>query len=377
VIVLPTGAGKTVVALAAIAAMQVATLILVPTRVLLDQWARALGAAWPHPIGRLGDGDHFVAPITVSTYASAVTWAPRVGDQFGLVVVDEAHHVGAWCPSEILEMLTAPARLGLTATPPAGPSEWALARHIGPTIYALGIEALRGTALADFDHQLIKVPLLPHERAMYRQLRGEFSGFYALQRREKPDLQWRELVRRAQESIAGRDALAAWRASRALLAYSEAKRTALRGLLEKHAGDRILIFTADTATAYAIARELLVTPITCDIGRVERAEMLGRFRDGDSSVLVSSQVLDEGFDVPDAEVAIVVGGTSSQRRHAQRIGRVLRPRPGKHAHVYELAVAESAELRQVRGRRGSLPIADSLLVRSTSLSQPLSQETVS
>ena len=75
--------------------------------------------------------------------------------------------------------------------------------------------------------------------------------------------------------------------------------------------------------------------------------MIERFRRGDCSVLVSSQVLDEGFDVPDAEVAIVVGGTGSLRRHAQRIGRVLRPGPGKHAHVYELAVIDVLERPQL------------------------------
>jgi superfamily II DNA or RNA helicase len=353
VIVLPTGSGKTLTALGAIAALQTATLILVPTRILLDQWARALREAWKYPIGRLGDGDHSVTPITVSTYASAVSWAPRIGDRFGLVIVDEAHHVGGWCPSEILEMLVATSRLGLTATPPNGIAAFSLMRHLGPTVYTLGIDALRGTALADFDHELRTVELEPGERALYGKLRGEFSAFYVQQQRVLPGLAWKDFVRAAQRTVVGRDALAAWRASRGLLSYPAAKRAALRELLAKHAGDRILLFTADNATAYAIARELLVVPITCDIGRAERAEMLARFRAGESSVLVSSQVLDEGFDVPDAEVAIVVGGTASQRRHAQRIGRVLRPRPGKRARVYELAVADSTELRQVTGRRGA------------------------
>jgi superfamily II DNA or RNA helicase len=70
-------------------------------------------------------------------------------------------------------------------------------------------------------------------------------------------------------------------------------------------------------------------------------------------VLVSSQVLDEGIDVPDADVAIVVGGTSSARRHVQRIGRVLRPRHGKRARVYELAVEDSTEVDYVARRRGT------------------------
>ena len=357
VVVLPTGSGKTLVALAAIAELGVATLVLVPTRILLDQWARTLAEVWPHPIGRLGDGDHVVAPITVATYASAAVWAPRIGDQFGLVVVDETHHVGAWCPSEILEMLVAPARLGLTATPPGprsgaeGAAE-AIARQIGPTVYSLGIDALRGTALADFDHTIVTVELQAEERGIYRRLRGEFSAFYAQQQRSLPGMGWRDFMSAAQRSLAGRDALAAWRGSRALLAYPQGKRKALVSLLQQHAGDRILIFTGDNPTAYTVARELLVVPITCDIGRTERAEMLDRFRSGECSVLVSSQVLDEGFDVPEAEIAIVVGGTASQRRHAQRIGRVLRPRPGKRASVYEMVVADSVELRQMYGRRG-------------------------
>jgi superfamily II DNA or RNA helicase len=357
VIVLPTGAGKTVVALAAIAELRVATLVLVPTRLLLDQWARALEAAWPYPVGRIGDGDHRVGLITVATYASAVTWAPRIGDQFGLVIVDEAHHVGAWCPAEIFEMLVAPARLGLTATPPDGPAAWSLARRIGPTVYALGVEALRGTALADYTHETLAVALDPLERNAYTRLRGEFGSFYAKSQRGQR-LPWRQFVRDAQRSLAGRDALAAWRASRALLSYPAAKRAALRDLLQRHTGERVLIFTADNATAYAIARELLVVPITCDIGRTERTEMIARFRTGEVPVLVSAQVLDEGFDVPDAEVAIIVGGTSSQRRQAQRIGRVLRPRLGKHARVYELVVEDSTELRQLQRRRGENTVDD-------------------
>lgn len=365
VIVLPTGAGKTITAIAAIAELAVATLILVPTRILLDQWVRALEACWAHPIGRIGDGNHHVAPITVSTYASAVTWAPRIGDRFGFVIVDEAHHVGAWCPREVLEMLTAPARLGLTATPPTPqptPTQamtpfTALGTHVGPVVYSISQQALAGNALAPFTLETVPIALTADERARYLTLRSEFSTVYSKLARQIPGIQWREFVRRAQRSAGGRDALVAWRASRALLAYPEGKRAELRKLLERHAGDRILVFTADNATAYAIARELLIMPITCDIGRTERARMVERFRSGEASVLVSAQVLDEGFDVPDAEVAIVVGGTASTRRQVQRVGRVLRPRPGKHARVYELVVEASSEVRQVAARHGHHQLA--------------------
>ena len=352
VIALPTGAGKTIAAIAAIAELGVATLVLVPTRVLLDQWARALALMWPHPIGRLGDGDHAVLPITVATYASAVRWAPRIGDRFGLVIVDEAHHVGAWCPSEIFEMLTAPARLGLTATPPSEPG--ALLRHVGPVVYALRIDQLVGDALADFVLETVPIVLTRGERERYREARARFTAVYAPFQRAVPDATWAEFVRAARQHASGRDALAAWREYRALIAYPEGKRAALRELLGRHAGQRTLVFTGDNATAYAIARELLVMPITHEITRGERVQALARFQSGELAVLVSSQVLDEGLDVPDADIAIVVGGTASARRHIQRIGRVLRPRAGKRARVYELAVAETAEIGYVARRRAGL-----------------------
>jgi superfamily II DNA or RNA helicase len=352
VIALPTGAGKTLVALAAIARLGVAALCLVPTRLLLDQWARALAACADQPIGRLGDGEHVVAPITVATYASAVSWVPRIGDRFGLVIVDEAHHVGAWCPTEVFEMLVAPARLGLTATPPDDLG--ALQRHVGSIVYALGVDDLAGSALASYEIVTRPIALERDERKRYRELRGRFAAGYGAFQRDMPEGAWREFVRAASRTARGRAALAAWRDYRALLAYPQGKRLAVREILAQHRGSRVLVFTADNATAYAIARELLVMPLTHEIRRAERVRAIEGFRSGERPVLVSSQVLDEGFDVPDADVAIVVGGTSSARRHVQRIGRVLRPRDGKRARIYELAVSDSAEVAQVERRRAGL-----------------------
>ncbi|HOU90926.1 MAG TPA: helicase-related protein, partial [Polyangiaceae bacterium] len=117
---------------------------------------------------------------------------------------------------------------------------------------------------------------------------------------------------------------------------------------------RVLVFTQDNESAYAIARAELVMPITCDIERAERERALAAFRDGRLSTLVSSRVLNEGLDVPDAEVAIIVGGTLGEREHVQRVGRLLRPRPGKRAVVYELVTVGTAELRRAREHRTAL-----------------------
>ncbi|MBA3817357.1 MAG: DEAD/DEAH box helicase [Deltaproteobacteria bacterium] len=367
VVALPTGAGKTMVAVAAIASCGVSALCLVPTRVLLDQWAKVL-LRHVGEVGRLGDGQRSVAPVTVATYASAITWAPKIGDRFGLVIVDEAHHVGAECPGDVLEMLVAPARLGLTATPPVGDAALPLERHVGSVLYTLAIDDLVGDALADFDLVTIPIRLNNDERVRYEAERRLFTTAFASFQRTaqgprrhpvagfagkgpKPGSDWQTFVSAAMRSEDGRRALAAWRTSKEILAYPEDKRRVLRELLARHADRRTLVFTPDNRTAYEIARELLVYPITHEIGRKERASALDRFTAGEINVLVSAQVLDEGLDVPDAELAIVVGGSASPRRHVQRIGRVLRPAPGKRARVYELTVTDSVEVDHVRRRR--------------------------
>ena len=128
----------------------------------------------------------------------------------------------------------------------------------------------------------------------------------------------------------------------------------MTALLARHADSRVLVFTPDNATAYAVAREHLLMPITCDISRPERACALERFRRGELRALVSARVLNEGIDVPEAEVAIVVGGTQGEREHVQRIGRLLRPREGKTAIAYELVMRRTSEVVQSRRRRAGL-----------------------
>ncbi|HET8539745.1 MAG TPA: helicase-related protein [Anaeromyxobacter sp.] len=95
-------------------------------------------------------------------------------------------------------------------------------------------------------------------------------------------------------------------------------------------------------------------PSPCDIPRAERAAALERFRRGELTTLVSARVLNEGIDVPDAEVAIVVGGTQGTREHVQRIGRLLRPKDGKTAVLYELVMRGTSEVPQSRRRREGL-----------------------
>jgi superfamily II DNA or RNA helicase len=142
-----------------------------------------------------------------------------------------------------------------------------------------------------------------------------------------------------------------------LLQFTRAKAQAVGVLLARHQGARILIFTADNDAAYAIAREHLLMPITCEISRSEREAALAAFRAGSLNALVSARVLNEGIDVPDADVAIVVSGTQGEREHVQRVGRLLRPMPGKRALIYELVTRRTNEARRATERRRALVTA--------------------
>ncbi|HEY3252604.1 MAG TPA: DEAD/DEAH box helicase family protein [Polyangiaceae bacterium] len=353
-VVLPTGSGKTQVAIAALGSASLRALCLVPTRALLEQWTSALRAVYRGRVGCLGDGHRDLQAITVCTFESAYRLMPRIGAQFELLVIDEAHHFGSGFRDQALEMSIAPQRLGLTATPPSEPALSRLAELVGPIVYQMQIADLAGSWLSDFDLVAVQLGLNPSERASYQANRRTFTEYNRRFRRLDPHASWQEFVSAASQSVAGRAALHAWRRNRQLLHFTEAKAAAVGVLLARHRDSRVIIFTADNAAAYGIAREHLVMPITCEIPRAEREAALRAFRSGALRSLVSARVLNEGIDVPEADVAIIVSGTQGEREHVQRVGRLLRPVPGKRALIYELVTRATSEARRASQRRQAL-----------------------
>ena len=355
VVVLPTGAGKTHLAVAAMARSGLRSICLVPTRALLDQWMRVIATLYSGPVGCFGDGERRLHPVTVSTFESAYRHMDRIGNQFDLVIVDEAHHFGCGLRDEALEMTTAPARLGLTATPVRdGVASTRLAELVGPVVFELGISDLAGSFLAPFEVIKLYLQLIPEERRDYDQWRSLYRDLFMRFLRLHPGAAWETFLRAAARTDEGRRAISAWSRARRLLNYPEGKRRALGGLLERHRAQRVLVFVGDNETAYAVSREHFIMPLTCDIGRKERLDVLERFSNGKLRALVSAQVLNEGIDVPDADVGIVVAGRLGEREHVQRVGRLLRPGEGKRALVYEMVVRDTAEVRQAARRAGGL-----------------------
>ncbi len=355
IIALPTGSGKTRTAIAAISKTRLRTLCLVPTRALMAQWVKILRETSPGPVGEYGDGRRAEQPITIATFASALRNMETLGNRFDLLVIDEVHHFGGGAGDEILEMSTAAARLGLSATLPEDEVHRSrLTALVGPEVYRASVEELAGRYLASFQLITISIGLTPSESQAYK---AEMSIFRPVCRAffdSAPGASWSDFALSAGRSDSGRRALAAWRRSRSIVRYSQEKRRVVNDLLLQHRNSRILIFAAGNDTAYAVARENLVQPITCDIGKKERARALQRFSTGELRILVSARVLNEGIDVPAADVAIIVGGSQGSREYIQRVGRVLRPSEGKKAIVYDLVTRSTFEVRRADEHRRAL-----------------------
>src|SRR5207344_2536467 len=162
---------------------------------------------------------------------------------------------------------------------------------------------------------------------------------------------WSDFIIRSARSEDGRRAMAAYRRQREIAFAAPAKLDYVALLLDRHRDDRTLLFTQDNATAYEISRRFLVPAITHQTKVKERSRILAGLAEGTYGGVVTSKVLNEGVDVPDANVAVVLSGSGSVREHVQRLGRILRPREGKRAILYELVSGGTAEAYTSERRR--------------------------
>lgn len=358
VVVLPTAAGKTYLAQLAMQSTPRTTLIVVPTLDLMHQWYAHLTAAFPDAeVGLLGGGSRDKTPILISTYDSATIHAEALGNQYAMLIFDECHHLPTDFYRVIAEYTIAPYRLGLTATPERTDGRhWDLNALIGAEVYRKKPEELAGFALAEHKIIQIKVKLSPKERDRYNtciKLRNEFLKEAKISLGSLDG--WQKFVMTSARSQTGRRAMLAHREAKEIALGTDGKLRVLNDLLAQHYPERILIFTNDNATVYRISQELLIPAITYQTPVKERHEILTRFREGEYKTLVASHVLNEGVDVPDARVAIILSGTGSNREYIQRLGRVLRKGndANKLALLYEVVAEDTSEEGTSVRRRSS------------------------
>jgi superfamily II DNA or RNA helicase len=345
IVVLPTGTGKTYLAILAIQQTARPTLVVTPTIDLLNQWYDQLVTAFAVPIGLMGGGAYDVQPLTVTTYDSAYIYLERWGNRFGLLIFDECHHLPG--PTYLLAATgsLAPFRLGLTATPDrADGQEVLLPELIGPIVYRREIKQLTGEFLAEYRTERLYVELSAEEQKRYLAARQHYRHFVEERGISMGSRNgWQRFLRETCRSPEGRAAFMAYREQKRLALAAPAKLQCLERLIERHRLDRVLIFTFDNATVYLIARRFLIPAITHQTRTRERRQILDNFKSGAFSLLVTSQVLNEGVDVPAANVGIILSGTGSVREHVQRLGRLLRKHGDKEAILYEVVSRGTAE----------------------------------
>ncbi len=320
VIVLPCGAGKTIVGLAVMAHLRCQTLVLCPHTAALHQWRQELltkTTLEAHEIGEYSGERKEVAPVTLATYQVLIHRTPTSFPHFtlfeerdwGLVIYDEVHLL----PAPVFRLtaeLQARRRLGLTAT---------LVREdgrqgdvfslIGPKLYEAPWRELEAQGwLATVSCREIRVPLSHAGRLDYAQA----------------------------QSTQARSRLAA---------ENPAKTSLVRRLVEQHAGERILIIGRYLDPLRTIAQALGAPLVTGRTPPAERERLYQAFRRGEKPLLVVSNVANLALDLPEAGVAIQLSGTyGSRQEEAQRLGRILRPKPdGRPAHFYTLVSQDTRE----------------------------------
>lgn len=363
VVVLPTGAGKTAVGAMAILQTGERTLVLVPTIDLVRQWKRAVSEAIGAPREQIlagfppeGDGTQLsLLPweppdIVISTYAGAIRRTDQL-HHFGLLVFDEAHHLPAPAFKSIAEHSLAPYRLGLSATPERYDGlERDLESLIGPTVFTRRADEGLESYLAPHSISQVAVELEPDERALYDQGWKAYIAYVRRARLRMPQ-GYTEMIKRAGRDGAARKALDGHRQARETALSARRKVDEVRALVREHEGERILVFCQHIALANRLGTALDLPVITHETPRADRARALDALRDGTAPVLIATSILDEGVDVPDASVGIVVSGTGQKRQFVQRLGRLLRPGPGKEARLYEIVTRDTLEERTAQRRK--------------------------
>jgi superfamily II DNA or RNA helicase len=353
VVVLPTGAGKSLVAQMAIQQVQRSTLVVVPTIDLMNQWYDLLLSCFQAEVGLIGGGYFETGALTVTTYASAFRFMERLGNQFGLIIFDECHHLPSSVYRYAAEMAIAPFRLGLTATPErTDGADQFLEQLIGPFVYRREARELAGEYLSDYSVERIHVQLSAAERALYESEREIFRRFLGEKGIGLGSLRgWQMFISASARSEQGRRAMFAYRESKRIALGTDAKLRVLSELLRRHRRERVLIFTAENEMVYRISEKFLVPSITHATPVKERRAWLEAFNQGEVLALATSKVLNEGVNIPAASVAVVLSGSGSTREHIQRLGRILRKQPDKEAILYEVVTRDTTE-EQISRRRG-------------------------
>jgi superfamily II DNA or RNA helicase len=356
--ILPTGSGKTIIAIKLIEIINSSTLIVVPTLDLMEQWTKFLSKYFQKiEIGNIGGGIFNITGITVSTYDSAYIRSSFIGNKFAFVIFDELHHLAAPGYRTIAEQFTSPYRLGLTATYEREDSlHLDFPRLVGGIVYQSSVNELaRDKHLASFTVEKRYVKLLPEEEIEYQKNYNQYLSYLHELGIRYSQIGLQKLIMISGKNQYARNALLARNKALDIALNSQSKIEELRKILSENPDRKTIIFTQHNKLVYLISNKFLIPFITHKSSKQEREDALNGFRDGRYRALVTSKVLDEGVDVPDAELGIIVSGTGSKREFIQRLGRLLRIKPNsKNAKLIEIVSSGTSEINTSVRRKQAL-----------------------
>jgi superfamily II DNA or RNA helicase len=222
---------------------------------------------------------------------------------------------------------------------------------MGGKVFELEVDQLVGKHLSGYVYEKVLIELTPKEEEDYRRQYAIFADYLkssGIKLQSAADFQ-RFIMRTGRDPEARKALLARNKALRIVL-NSEAKIEKLGNYLKTYRNAKSLIFTRYNELVYTISRRFLIPAITYQTQKDERREILEKFKAGSYNAIVTSQVLDEGIDVPDASLGFILGGTGSSREYIQRLGRILRKKEGKEAKLIEFVAKETVETRISRRR---------------------------
>jgi len=352
VVVKPTGTGKTEIALAIVARHRCSALIVAPLRDLMYQWQRRIKLGLGVEAGVLGDGRREIWPITVTTYDSAWIHMKDIGNRYRLIVYDEAHHLPGQALHESALDCLAPMRLGLTATPErADGRDRMLDALIGPCVYEERIRDARGKTLAGYSIVRVPIYLTETEQAEFDRLSRRIRAYVARRRRDDGRFDWKEDIAKLSRTDAeAKEVMRCYHRKLALVHRSAEKLRVLEDILQLHADDQCVIFTASNRMALDVSSRFLVPALTSHSDKRERNVVLDMFARGKIRALAACEVLNEGWDAPAVKVGVVLGGEKGTREAVQRLGRLLRQSGGRAARLYEVVVEETPDVGRARRR---------------------------
>lgn len=357
-IVLPTGTGKTVIALGAIKETFTSTLIIVPTLNLVEQWYEVVGKILkdPHQLGKLGGGVEEIRSITITTYDSAYLKSSYLGNKFEFLIFDEVHHLASDKYSLIGEQFISPLRLGLTATIEREDGKHMdIYKLVGNVVYNKDFHDMsKDNHLAKFRLKKIKINMLPEESIQYNKAMNEYKRLLRESKIFFP-IRLEKLIMLSGNNVNLRKALLLRNEAQDIALNSHAKVLELETILNQNSIKKIIIFTVHTKLAYIISNRFLIPVITHRTKNDERNQILDNFKKGQYKIIVTTKVLDEGTDVPDANMGIILSGTGSKREFVQRLGRLLRPKRDIEnvADLIELISSDTSEIyTSTRRNRG-------------------------